>query len=156
MATLRSQGDKVLVVREVSAPLPDLDETKRSVKGLGYLARKGGLHADVTVISQFADEDGHAFTERVLQRVARDLTHGFAYRAAVISAGRDLSQASTDARAHLSHSLAALLAPRPNSVLLIRAPMNASEGTRAHLFDLMESTARGAANLAIQVAFPAN
>lgn len=156
MATLRSQGDLLLVVREVSAPLPNLRETKDSLSRAVTLPRKGGLHANVAVISQSIGESGHDFVARVLSHVERDQNRGTAYRAAVIATGPDISEGATAMRAQLAASLAAVLAPRPNAVLTIHAPVNASEGTQAHLFELMESTARGAANLAIRLSFPAN
>jgi len=154
MATRQSQSDQLLVVREVSAPLPNLEETNPAASGGSNRVRRNGLHENVTVISQFPDEQESVFAERVMARVARELGQGATFRAVVVAAGYELEESVAQARRGLIHSLAAMLALRPNGALVIRAPAHASEATRAHLFDLMESTARGAPHLHVQVAFP--
>ena len=149
MATLKSQNDRLLVVHEANAPLPKLDESS-----FGIVTTEGGLHRNVTVVSQFHDESLTDYSERVMTRVTRDLRQDVAYRGVVIAMGEHGSEVGADEWRRLVHSLAAMLALRPNGALLLCAPMAADPLLRLRLLELAGSVARGAPNLDVRVVFP--
>jgi hypothetical protein len=112
------------------------------------------LHENVTVVSQFRDEDEQTFAERIMSRVARDLKQDVAFRGAIVATNHRVDGSIETSRRQLVHSLAAMLALRPNRGLWLQAPFQAKEAVRSHLLTLVESTALGAPYLNVNVIFP--
>jgi hypothetical protein len=148
MATLGSQNHRLLVLRERNAPLPNLDDAQ-----LGLVSSRGGMHQNVTVVSQYDDEPRAAFCERVLSRIKQELRLDVVYRGVVVSIANCVDADEADERRRLVHSLAAMLALRPNGSLVFVAPATAAAGLRAELLELAESAARGAPHLNVKVTF---
>lgn len=148
MATYQSQNQRLLVLRERNAPLPNLNDAK-----MGQVSSRGGLHQDVTVVSQFDDEMRTDFCARVLSRIALESQQDVAYRAIVVSIADCIDGDDADGRRRMVHSLAQLLATRPNGRLVFVAPATAGASLRTELLELAESAARSVPHLNVRVSF---
>jgi hypothetical protein len=149
MATLKSQNDRLLVIRESGASLPNLEESK-----FGFAAKTDGLHRNVTVVSQFHDESLSEFAERVMSKVSRELREEVVYRGVVIALDAGPLDTHEGECQRLVHRLAAMLALRPNGSMMFCAPPEASPALRLELLELVGSIARGAPHLEVRVVFP--
>jgi hypothetical protein len=140
MATVLSQVEGLLVVREQRAILPDL-------------TKQGGVVLEnVMVVSQLEGESHENFCSRVLGRSSRELGRGHSLRAATVSIEANADTARVELRRRMLQALVATLVPWPAGELVILAPANVGAEDRIRLFELVEATTRAAPMLNVRLA----
>jgi hypothetical protein len=141
MATVLSQAEGLLVVREQRAILPDL--TKQGAVAL----------ENVMVVTQLEGESHENFCSRVLGRASRELGRGHSLRATTVSIEANADTAKVESRQRMLQALIATLALWPAGELVILAPASVGAEDRIRLFELVEATARAAPTLNVRLAF---
>jgi hypothetical protein len=142
MATVLSQSDGLLVVREQQSNLP-------IPKNQGPSAPE-----NLTVVAQIPGESHDAFSLRVLARVKRELTQGRSPRRIVVSLAANAVSAVVESRRRSLEALVEILGLRQEeSELTIVAPTNSGAMDRIALFELVEAALRAAPKLNVRLTF---
>lgn len=131
-ATMLSHAEDLLVVREQGASLPNLDRRGRYAPN------------NVRLVAQLEGERHEHFVGRVLARTTGSVGSAKQVRSAVVCLRAQATSDMVESRVRLLGGIASMLAPRPESELVILVPPGVSAAERIRLFELVEATLKAA------------
>lgn len=143
LATVLSQSEDLLVVREHEAKLPELVKQGRFAP------------SNVRLVSQLDGEAHRDFVVRVLTRAIGKSGITRPFRGAVVSLQADPGPDMVESRVRLLSGIAAALAPQSDAELVILAPANVGALERIRLFELVEATLQAVPHQNVRLAFAA-